>query len=225
MTSVEVCIPWRDDGDAWRRAAWDFVKARWLTQFPDWRIVSASDGAESGPFNVARALNGCVDESTADLLYVTGADAVLRPDKVREAIKLAESGRWVMGADTLWRCDRLDTESILARDPDSVLAHIGRRRVCQLGWGPICASREILLQRYWDERFTAGGEDDAVGLALETIVGPPARVTQSPCVLLHHPSPGRSKHPDRDVCVKLLARYKHARWDQRAMFSLSREWQ
>lgn len=225
MTTVQVLVPWRDDGCSWRRAAWDFVKARWLTQFPDWRIMSASDGAESGPFNVARALNACVDASTADVCVVTGADAVLRPECVVEAVKLAEAGRWVMAADVMWRLDRLDTEAVLAMEPDARLPNLGRRRVCQSGWGPLVAPRRLLLERLWDERMVAGGEDDVFGLAAETLWGPAARVTRSPVHLLYHPSPQRAKHPQRDEAVALLHAYKCCRWDQVAMHRLSREWQ
>lgn len=225
MRTVQICVPWRSDGEPWREVAWNWCAARWMTLFPDWPLVVVDDGAESGSFNVATSLNRCVDESSADVLVMVGADTILRPGNVLEAVAFAEQGRWTMACDVMWRLDRLDSESVLALDPTAEMRNLGRRRVAQLGWGPIVAPRHVLLTRMWDERFSGGGEDDAFGLCAETLLGPPARCVRSPTWLLWHPSPGRAKHPDRDDCVALLHRYKCARWDQIAMHRLSREWQ
>lgn len=226
MTTVEVLVPWRTDGEPWREVAWDWVQARWMSLFPDWPLVIESDGAREGGFLIPRALNRCVEASSADVLVVTGADTILRPDAVVEAVELAESGRWVMACDTMHRCDRLDTERVLGEDPSvPEFVKLGKRRVAQLGWGPIVAPRTMLLERLWDERFTAGGEDDGFGVAAQTLWGEPGRVVRSPAWLCWHPSPMRSKHPDREAAVALLNRYKAARWDQRAMRRLVMEWQ
>jgi hypothetical protein len=224
--SVEIIVPWRTDDEPWRETAWNWCQARWMTLFPEWPIVTADDGASEGSFVVPRALNRAVEASSAEILVVVGADTVLRSGSVLEAVDIAREGRWVMMADTMHRCDRLDTERVLGEDPTvDGFARLGRRRVCQLGWGPLCAPRAMLLERLWDERFTAGGEDDAFGVAAQTLWGDPARVVRSPAWLLWHPSPMRSKHPDRDAAVALLGRYKDARWDPAKMRALTMEWQ
>lgn len=232
MSEVELLIPWRPDGDPWRAVARDWVLARWMTLFPGWRIVEADDGETDGWFHIARALNRCVEASSARICVMVGADTVLRPEKVLEAVTLADARPcWVMATDTLNRLDRTQTELVLALEPGSVIprgpqnATLGRRRVAQLGWGPIVAQRHLLLERLWDERMVAGGEDDVFGLAAETLWGPPLRVTQSPCWMMYHEREHRERHELRQDAVDLKQRYRAARWQPDQMFSLKNEWQ
>lgn len=229
VTTVEVLIPWRADGDPWRAVARDWVHARWLTLFPGWRIVEADDGVADGWFNIARALNRCVDASSAEVLVMVGADTILDPVKVVEAVELAAARPcWVMACDTLNRLDRVQTERLLAHEPDvGVRDAVGpvRRRVAQLGWGPIVAQRHLLMERLWDERMIAGGEDDTFGLAAETLWGQPQRVIGSPCYMLYHGRQNRHLHDDRQHAVDLKSRYVAARWQPDKMFRLKEEWQ
>lgn len=226
MTTVEVCIPWRSDGDPWRETARDWVHARWMTLFPEWRIVEADDGAVEGPFLIARALNRCVDASTADVLVMTGADTIIDPRRVVQAVDLAATGKWVMACDTLNRLDRLQTERVLADDPATQAWHqLGTRRTAQLGWGPIVLQRHLALERLWDPRFEAGGEDDGFGVAARCLWGDPARVPQSPAWLMWHESARRAKDPRRDDAVALLQRYKGFMWEPQKMWALVHEWQ
>lgn len=227
MSEVEVLIPWRSDGDPWRVTGLDWCVARWQTLFPEWRIVFADDGQESGWFHIAKALNRCVDASTGKIVLMVGADTILDPAKVIEAVTLADRRPcWVMMSDTMQRLDRPQTEMVLALEPDAALSHgWGRRRVCQLGWGPIALPRHLALERLWDERMVAGGEDDTFGLAAETLWGPPERVTSSPCWMLYHDRENRHLHPDRADAVELKQRYVSTRWKPDKMFALKEEWQ
>jgi hypothetical protein len=225
---VELLIPWRPDGDPWRVAGLDWCVARWERLFPDWRIVLNTDGATEGWFNIARALNRCIDASTAEVCIMVGADTILNPDKVLEAVAFASDPKpcWVMMCDTLNRLDKIQTERVLAMEPGAPMpAGFGRRRVAQLGWGPICAPRHLLLERLWDERMIAGGEDDTFGIAAETLWGAPARVVQSPCFMLHHGRQNRHLHELRQEAVELKSRYLSARWQVDKMWALKEEWQ
>lgn len=227
VSDVEILIPWRTDGDQWRAAALDWCVARWRTLFPSWDVVFADDGQESGWFHIARALNRCVDASSARVCVVVGADTVLRSEKVLEAVTYADAKPcWVMAADTMHRLDRPQTELVLGLEPDGEIPRgLGRRRVCQLGWGPIVAQRHLLLERLWNEEMVAGGEDDTFGLAAETLWGPPERVTSSPVHLLFHEREWRHQHPLRGEAVALKQRYVAARWQPEKMWKLAQEWQ
>lgn len=228
MSEVEVLIPWRPDGDDWRATALDWCVARWRTLFPAWDVVFADDGGTDDDwFHIARALNRCVDASTAEVCVVVGADTILDPHKVLEAVSYADVKQtWVMASDTMHRLDAPQSARILAMEPgDPMPQRIGRRRVCQLGWGPIVAPRHLLLERLWDERMVAGGEDDVFGLAAETLWGPPIRVLGSVCWLLHHEREHRHRHDLRRDAVDLKGRYVAARWNPTAMFRLKEEWQ
>ncbi len=86
MSRVEILIPWRPDGDDWRGVAYDWCVARWRTLFPEWDIVLADDGASEGWFNIARALNRCVDASAAEVCVMVGADTILGRAAVEMAV-------------------------------------------------------------------------------------------------------------------------------------------
>lgn len=206
-----VVIPWRDGPG--RAAPKRWVERRWEVLHPDADVITP--GSPEGPFNIAAALNRGIDRTRADLVVLTGADVVLDPVDVLDALEAAAGGRWVMLAGQYHRLDRGASERLLRARPGVELCSFpgGGWISTKLGWGPIVAPRDLLAAVGYDERFRGwGGEDDAFGFAAETLAGPPIRLDRTAFMLWHHRRYRRA-HPDYAANVELLEQYRDAHGD------------
>lgn len=207
MTTVQVAIPWRDQGDEHRRAAWDWMRASWAKRHPEWEVVT---GDCEGEFSIPAALNATIAKTTADVLIVTGADAQLGADALRRAVVAAETYPWVMAADSMVRLGADLTGKVLKMPVGQTLPNNGGRRFLQLGWGVLVGRREVFERINHDERLWCAWEDSAWGYAASTLIGEPHIQERVAVRLLWHPRVRRHKQPCYDESTARMGLYKAA---------------
>ena len=206
--AVSVLVPWRDAGCPHRRRAWAWVAARWAELAPAWQLVTAEP--DPGPWNYAQAANRCAAAADGDVYVLTGADILTDLIDVTRGIVAAERHGWAHPYAEVTRLDELATRRILARPPASPADLPAGGRRPSLGCGLI-----VVTAAAWhavdgmDERFIGwGGEDNALGHALDRIVGPPARLNGRLGALWHPRDPNRIKGPRFARNRALYQRYR-----------------
>lgn len=203
--SVQAVVPFRDTGCLWRQRAWAHCRKQW----PQYVLGTSPDG----PWNISAALNDGIHRASGDILVLTGADVVVEQGALDAAVGWAQQGHWAQAASQYMRLTQDSTTVVLAGEGGDLIGDITGAGV---GWGPIVAPREMLLDIGYDERFVGwGGEDDAFGVAMATLVGQP-NICPGTVWLLYHPN-NDIDHPHYQDNLRLLAQYRSNVGDPVAM--------
>jgi glycosyltransferase involved in cell wall biosynthesis len=198
--SIQAVVPWRNPGCSHRVKAWEHAQQQW----PDIVIGEAPEG----PWNIAAALNNGIAKATADILILTGADVVVDRGAYEAAIKVAEKGRWAQAGHQYMRLKEASSKAMIAGVTDVWMD--GSLMESYIGLGPIVAPRQMLVDIGYDERFVGwGGEDDAFGLAMATMIGKP-KICTGTVWLLWHPVTKVANSPAYKANLELLKRYQAA---------------
>lgn len=226
---TSLIIPWRTDHDQ-REAIWCYLE-EWRGSL-GFELCVADSGHE--PFNQAASRNKAVAESTGDLLVILDADVLVDRQQLRNAVALTEANWMIWTIPYIYYVELSAAVTKYALDHDDGRAyHLDRdciiyptpERWGQSISGALVVSRAIYeLVGGYDERFvTWGFEDQAIYLALETLVG---RGTRLGGRLDHfwHPwneyKNGRLPEPEMQT---LFDRYQQAFGDKNAMARLCTE--
>lgn len=231
--SLSILVPYRDDKGA-RSAAWEYVCAPyWSRVVDDWNADAEliletpepSGPGHPGDFNHPAAINAAAERSRGDLLLI--ADADTRPDTdypwlVERALahhgaqwalprfyrKLTASASVNLGSDARWK--RAGVQPVQTnggeidwRLPESDYEWIGD----SVSWsGCVAIPRAAFLDvGGYDERIAWWGADDiCMGLTLEALYGPPARIRG--VTHFWHPTPlehnyGHGRHDEQERLV------------------------
>jgi hypothetical protein len=177
---------------AHRRAALAWVRARYAQKHPEWQVrsqadlgSSASNGRTEAGFCKAALVKSLIEASDAEIVIV--ADADVWCEGLSEAVEAVQgSAMWAMPHHNLHRLTREATEAVLA-GADPFTAESEKPYKAMIGGGMVVLRRDVALAVPLDPRFIGwGGEDQAWGLALRRLYGPPWRGTE-PMVHLWHP--------------------------------------
>jgi len=223
-------VPFRGDGDEHRERSWRWVQQWWSVNFPDWTLRSADSGHD--PFNRGASRNVAARAATAPILIIADADTIPDPEAVCQGVDLVASERapWVIPYEKL-RYYNLSERATLRRlefPPDPAIT-IGEPWD-EDDWEHKITSWAgcLILRRvdYWraggyDERFAGwGGEDNAMQLALDTLVGPHHRMDSFIQHLSHARGDADFSHKGWPANAGLLAQYQRARGKSAAMMRL-----
>lgn len=220
---VAVVVPWRNQGDPDRQAAWRWLRRRWEAQHPDWDVIVADC---DGDWNKPRALNQTIDGLDCKFLVVADADVVVDPEDLKWATLDAAVCPWVVPHGDVWRMDPTSTGRLLGSPPDGDLpASPSTHRKPYRGYpggGLFVISRaQWDLVGGFDEQFVGWGcEDEAFAVAADTILGPHARY-EGPLLHLYHAPGLRGRHPAWKANRARLDRYRQAAGDRTRMAALS----
>lgn len=219
--TVSVLVPYRHGECAWRSLAWGYVQAHYASEHPTWEVVA---GTCEGPWSKGAAVADALSRASGDVLVLADADSFTDPDTLRSAVAGVAAGAnaWAVPHATVYRLNRRGTEKLYAGLLQP--GHWARRPYL----GPAGGGLVVLPRSAYeavggiDRRFCGwGGEDIALGWALETLVGPYRRHGARLYHLWHpHPAPSHRGSPETEA---LADAYKAARGDVAAMTTLIAE--
>lgn len=187
--TVEVLVPWRDEGDTHRRLAAARVDTWIRTQHPRWRRTHVDDGGEL--FSRGGSLDAGIRASTADVVVMWDADILVDAYAVRSAAVVAmhsDSGLVLPYAYVAHLTLEGTARVLRGAAPSSTrLEHIERRT--QSVGGCTVVRRGVYLDaggflpcwRGW------GMEDTQLDVAVETLLGAPTRWLGGRAWHLYHP--------------------------------------
>lgn len=215
--TLEVIVPWRA-GCPHREAAWRWVRARW--SLLGWPLTIAE--APPGPWCKAAAVMPAVEASTAELIVM--ADADVWCDAIVDAVtKIAAGAPWAIPHERVRRLTADATQRLYAGQPPTP-RDLDEHHLGVPGGGLFVVPRSTFLDIPLDPRFTGwGGEDSAVGWALETLAGRPWRGRTPLLHLWHPPQPRLNRDVGSDAERQLRRRYRLARGHPAAMRQLIEE--
>lgn len=204
-----IVVPWRS-GCPHREKALEHVLPR-LEALSDATVVMGI--LETGPWVKAKAVMSLIEHSTARTVAVVDADVLVHD--LPEALDEVDSGRsWAVPHLHVRRLTQDATARVYAgADPwDHTLATTERPYVGVEGGGVVVARRDVLLEVPFDARFQGwGGEDHALGYALNTLYGAPWRGSRALIHLWHPPQARSTRKVGSQASEKLRRRYRDAR--------------
>lgn len=220
---VSILIPWLPEPT--RIDGWRYVRNTLIARHPDWEVLSV---ANPGRWSKAAAINHAVEQSTADILIIHDADVICHPKALAKAVELISEG-WAW-CSPLNRLNRLDRETSLEimrgeLDPSDGLPGRKYQEIFTPGCGAVVLPRDAWEKvNGWDERFQEwGGEDYAIGCALDTLWGEHCELDAPAWHLWHTPAETSCYgHSDEATCgcERFMSRvelYSDARFDSTKM--------
>lgn len=204
MSTVTVLVPWLSDG-AHRDVAWQWLRHRWSTVYPGWRIVEAP--CPPGPWSKGAAIRDVLHLVPDGVVVL--ADADCWTDGIPTAVKAGQP--WAVPHRLVRRLTPTATRRLIAgAEPSGPLAepaYLGHP-----GGGITVLSRTLLADVPVDPRFQGWGhEDDAWAIALTTLAGRPWRGVEPLLHLWHPPQPRTSRLRGSGDSWALYLRYCKAR--------------
>jgi hypothetical protein len=221
---VEVIVPFESECRH-RASAWSWVRERYRTTWPTWRVAVASR-ASSSAWCKADAVMPAVERAEPGAICVVADADVWCPD-IDPAVHAVAIGRpWAVPHHRVYRLTPECSVAVRAGarlEPGRVdveqKPYVGR-----FGGGIVVARRETILEVPLDPRFTGWGQEDlSWALALRTLAGRPWR-GEAPLFHFWHPVQRRqSRRWGSAKSRRLHARYVAARGKEKAMRRLLQE--
>lgn len=224
LVTVSVVVPRSPGSCPDREAAWEWCARWWTHHFPTWEVVEGF--APAAGWSKGTALADAVAKASGDVLVVADADVLVPPGVLRQAVDLVGGGApWVVPHGEVHRLDPPYTRSFLGGGPEQDLTPPARRHLSQLPYSSVPGGGiSVLTRAAWevapvDPRFVEwGGEDDAWGRALDTLMGRHVQI-EVPLLHLWHPPQSTRRRPTR-ATNDLVSAYKRATHAPRLMSAL-----
>lgn len=224
--TVAVVALW-SPGCPHRERNWDWLKAKLEAAHPDWPIVVGEHHGKL--YSRTQAMLDGARKTDADVLVFTDAD--VWTDGLPAAVDHVGDTGWSVPHRLIHRLSADSTEQVLAGHDWRGLplstdnAQDARPYRGHEGGTLLVVTRGAFQIAPPDPRFVGwGSEDDALALALRTLVGEPWRGTDDLVHLWHPPQERRSRVVGTSGNKKLLERYRRAARDPRQMLDLMDEW-
>jgi hypothetical protein len=214
---VSVVIPFRPDGaERDRNLAW--VLDRLRTEHPDWQVHIEVDETDQ-PFNRAALLRSGVAKCMGDIIVAHDGD-VWCPDLPQAVQQVRNGSPWAIPHTNVHRLTPDATTGFLAgggpSDDLDEPAYVGTA-----SGGAAVITREAFHQVPPDDRFAGwGGEDQAWGRALWTLIGAPWRSEEPLWHLWHPPQQRKTRDYGNEANLALERRYRAANGNPLAMRAL-----
>lgn len=215
MDDVLVAIPWA----SWcehRQAALAWVARQWAGIG---HVGIRLGKPNSDTWCKAEAVANAIADQPGDILVITDAD--VWTDGVTEAIARVVNGApWVIPHHRVHRLTQAATTDVLnGRSPDPGMpldpfteGLPGIAYTGVMGGGIVVCRRDVYDTCPLDPRFTGWGqEDEAWGLALRCLYGPPVRLSEPLWHLWHPPQPRLNRGTGSEAGMALYKRYARAK--------------
>jgi hypothetical protein len=225
VTAAAILIPADVSGDPWRARALDYVQTWYARHFPSVPLHLGAPAA-GDPWSKGAAVADALTRAPAGAQVLVLADAdsfMLNPADLADAVELVIAGKpWCVPHRSVYRLR--DKETARLEDAPELKPRLGWtcRPVYEgpPGGGITVLNREAFdLVGGVDPRFLGwGGEDVALGWALDTLIGPAVRL-EGRLVHLWHPHPAPNLRGSADS-EELVAAYRRARGVRRRMLAV-----
>lgn len=203
---MDLLIPWRDSGDSYRRAAFDFL----CKQYGETFTIVTGDSDPEKPFNRSAARNDAAARSDSEVLAFVDADAWMSPDQIKEAMELAFETRRLVRP--FHRAGFLTEESTSTFLDTGVLTAEYLNPPAEGFIGLAWVIRRDLFARLggFDPKFEKyGGEDNAFSASCDVLYGGIESVPGE-AYSLWHPA---DRHTPPENIERLTAYYHVKTWD------------
>ena len=218
MSGVAVLIPWRG-GCEHRARALAWVVARHAEN--PWPVVIGRH--DHGEWCKARATAEALAQTDAAVLVLVDAD--VWTDGLALAVsKVAEGAAWAIPHRGVFRLAEDATTRLLDGDKPDVARLAERAYLGTEAGGIVVMRRDVYEACPLDARFVGwGSEDEAHGMALRTLYGPPWRGKASLTHLWHQPQDRATRSFGSESGRDLRKRYARCQGNPDAMRALLRE--
>jgi hypothetical protein len=197
-----------------RAAAFEWVSARYASEFPEWeQVVGTCEPAF--PYNRSAAIIDGARKASGDTLVVADGDVWV--DGLEAAVGFAETSGWSTPHRLIHRLSQASTDLVLGgRDwrglPLSQDNEQDDKPYIGNDAGTLLVIRkELLFAVPPDVRFVGWGQEDvAWGLALRTLHGNTRRTNADLVHLWHPPQPRMSRQVGNPESLALVERYREA---------------
>lgn len=224
---VVILVP-RREGVTERDQLWEFAKAWWENDHPDWKIVEGHH--DVGPFNRSAAINTAADQAGVwDVAVIIDADILCDPHAVRSAVEVAlATDAMVLAGDERVMLSKSGTAKIMGGYSGNWRVKGIQERV----YRDHCSCCVVVSRKLWDavggfdQRFVGWGwEDIAFRVAAETVSGKPMVKLSSAMFHLWHTTSheNNQRSPLYQANAARCDRYKAAHWDREALEPLLAE--
>lgn len=173
--TVSVLVPIGGDCP-YRKRTWEWVRARLEHHHPDWEIVEGRDDSER--WSKGRALAEAATNATGDVFIVHDADSFIGAQPLRQTVERLDDHPWVVGHRQVCRLHEFYSDEVMAMGLVPDIPRPKGNQLARAGYSGVPGGGVTILRREtWeripvDPRFKGwGGEDEAWGLALDTLLG------------------------------------------------------
>lgn len=209
-----VAVPYREtDQHRTDALAWTTTRWRRLGLEPSLGVLDSPDWCK------AEAVRQAITDRPSQIVVI--ADADCWSDGIPEAInRVCNGAPWVIPHHKVHRLSLEATTDVLAgREPHEQMPldpfHEGLPGIAYagvMGGGIVVCRRDVYEQCPLDPRFVGWGqEDEAFGLALRCLYGPPVRLSAPLWHLWHPPQPRLNRGTGSEAGLALYRRYSKAK--------------
>lgn len=230
MKDLSIIIAYKEDS-LQRKRIFEWNRQRYEFFYPKAEIIIGEDDSNSIYFCKSRAINNAVRKSTKKYLLITDIDMILCPLLVQQGLELLRQGEsnnkeysYIIPYSVWIKMDLEITNSLLnsspfsfsfaSLEPKGMLATVHPRR----GTGIHLISKNNFNQVFgYDERFVGwGGEDNAFGIAVRTLISKRIEILTGTAYHLYHPNQPTKKKKNNDN-ILLWREYQKYENDKKGM--------
>lgn len=216
--NIVVLVPRRADKSR-RDEVWKFVRNRWRTEHPEYRVV---EGVHAGkqPFNRGLAINRAAAKAGDwDIAIIADADSFCAAEQIDAAVETcARTGQMTLAYDRFVYLTREMSDAVMAGSTGNWWSGV------EWTMPGTCSSMVVVTRKVWDEAegfdegFDTGwGADDiAASHKFQTFGGGLQRIPGDVWHLWHSPA----VHGDKSQWVPRMEMYAKASYDKKAMRAL-----
>ncbi len=211
---VSILVP-RGAGDGSERAmAWAWVRRRYATLFPDWEIVVGYSNPAA--WRKGEAVNDALSRAHGAILVIADSDCVVPAEGLKEAVAAVLAGApWAIPHRKVHRLNPDQTRAWLAGpvedEREAPIADLARPAYNGVAGGGILVvpRSDYLATGGIPAQFCGwGGEDEALAVILDTMLGPHRRLEYPLVHLWHEPAPNRAaEHQMNRPIFQAIKRY------------------
>ncbi|SDJ53172.1 galactosyltransferase-related protein [Salimicrobium halophilum] len=220
MKHISVLFPYKADHGP-RDRLFEWVLAFYKNMMPDAELCIGEGLCQGDLFSRSKAINHAANQATRDVFVIADTDIFYDPAIIQEASALLEERAWVIPYYKIHKLKETSTTKILEEQPawpistDMTDAHIVKQ--ARVGGLNVIPRKNFEAVSGFDERFCGwGGEDDAFGIAVNTLCGKYKR-TGGEIFHLHHPTRKRKGNPDYYANRNLTEAYRANKGNKEAI--------